>query len=245
MEDKEFFKQLKKETKEYSDKIEDGFCSFCLKIYFPEMTEDDIDNSIFGLNGNDDSIDSFYINEDRKEIHISQFKSAYSLENMSALKKEWISYLITVPDKLDDYDYIQNHTNPKIKDIATEFAVRRNKYEIKFHFFHLGYNPNKELIEIYQDLKYYDFNEIKDQYLEYLSKTSSIEPKNINIKLSYDNNPEKIEKKIGKHHTLISLITGDEIINLRNEFKYKLFDKNLRFSLGNNKINKTIVKSAL
>jgi hypothetical protein len=245
MEDKEFFKQLKKETKEYSEKIEEGFCNFCMKIYFPEMTEDDIDNSLFGLNGNDDSIDAFYINDDEKVIHISQFKSAYSLENMCSAKKEWFSYLMDVPNKLENFEYTQNHKNPKIKDIAAEFLTRKKTYDIHYHFFHLGYNSNDELINTYPNLKYYSFQEIKEQYLEYLSKTSQTEPEFINITLSYDEDPEKIEKKIGKHYTFISLITGDEIIRLRNQFKYKLFDKNLRFSLGNNKINGTIVQSAL
>ncbi|MFO8234126.1 MAG: AIPR family protein [Bacteroidales bacterium] len=245
MEDKEFFKQLKKETKNYSDSIEEGFCNFCLKIYFPELNDDEIENSIFGLDHHDDSIDSFIINDEQKEIHISQFKSSHSLESMSPLKKEWISYLVTVPDKLDNFDYIQNHPNPRIKDIATDYSVKKSKYEIKFHFFHLGYNPNDELIDIYDNLKYYDFQEIKEQYLEYLSKSSQTEPEKINISLSYDSKPEKIEKKIGRHHTFISIITGDEVVNLRKQFKYKLFDKNLRFSLGNNKINKAIVKSAL
>jgi hypothetical protein len=56
--------------------------------------------------------------------------------------------------------------------------------------------------------------------------------------------PEMINQKIGSHYTLISLITGDEIIRLRENYKYQLFDKNVRYNLGLNKINKSIVESA-
>jgi len=245
MEDKEFYKQIQKESKKYSDKFEDGFCNFCLKIYFSEFSEDEIENSIFGLGGNDDSIDSFLIDEDQKIIHFSQFKTSRSLSKLSSLKKEWLSYFFDIPNKLANNEYISKHKNSKVVDIAADYNPLKKKYKTKFHFFHLGYNPNESLIDSYKALKYYDFNEIREQYLEYLSKKSQTEPEQINVSLTYDDNPEKIEKKIGNHYTFISLLTGNEIVRLREEFKYKLFDKNLRFSLGNNKINTAIVESAL
>lgn len=245
MQQKEFFRQLKKESKEFSDKIEDGFCVFCLKIYFPDLTLDEIENSLFGLGGNDESIDSFIINHEQKEMHFSQFKASRSLESMRPLKKEWLSYFFDIPQKLENYEYISNHKNLKVKDIAADYNSNKSKFDIYFHFFHIGYNPNEEIIDSYSNLRYYDLDEIKNQYLEYQSKKSQTEPKTINLSLNYDRDPDKIEKQIGKHRTFVSMLTGDEIVRLREEFKYNLFDKNLRFSLGNNKINKQIVQSAL
>ena len=74
-----------------------------------------------------------------------------------------------------------------------------------------------------------------------MSKRDRTEPKSIEISLLDD----PLEPDCGKHKTLVSLITGDEIVNLRQQHRYKLFDKNLRFSLGENKINKAMSQTAL
>ena len=164
---------------------------------------------------------------------------------MKAVKKEWLSYLYDIPNKLTNSNYIDKHINDRIKDIAADYICYKNKnYATRFYFFHLGYIPKVEIIDSYKNFYYFSFNDIKEKFLEFESKQSLTEPEFITINLTYDKNPDIIEKRIDKHQTLISLITGDEIIRLREEFKFKLFDTNLRFSLGSNKINKKIAKSA-
>ena len=67
------------------------------------------------------------------------------------------------------------------------------------------------------------------------------EPPSIEVQLNFD----PLEPDISnKHKTLVSVITGDEIINLRQQYRYKLFDKNLRFGLGKNKVNNKMMETA-
>jgi len=99
--DKDFFKQLKKECKELSgsEYLEEGFPYLCLKIFFPQLSKDEIETSIYGLNTNDESIDAFFVQEDSKLMHIVQFKATETMD-LKAAKKEWFSYLYDVPNKL-------------------------------------------------------------------------------------------------------------------------------------------------
>ncbi|TLX77019.1 hypothetical protein E9993_04865 [Labilibacter sediminis] len=247
--DKEFFKIINKGSSKYSDNIEEGFPYWCLEVAFPFLSEDEIENSIFGLSGNDDSIDAFFVNESSKDIYFIQCKSSRSEKQMGACDKEWFTYLYTVPNRLKNDDYIDKHKNERIAEISSEFAIYSKKgYTTNFYFFHLGYNPNEEIINSYntngENFQYYGFEELKDVYFEYASRINLSEPESFDINIDYSSKPETINQKIGQHYTLISIITGDEIVRLRETYKYQLFDKNVRYNLGLNKVNKQIVESA-
>ena len=240
--DKDFFKDMKKEVKEYSDNIPESFPYFCLKIFWDDLSKDDIEDAMQGLKTNDESIDAFFVDEKNKEINIIQCKSCISEKKKSALKKGWLSYLDGVLNKLEDHHFIDNHKNSQIKEIAEEYIKYKEQgYKPKSHFFHLG-GADKNILSHYKDrIIYYGWDEIKNEYQEYLSKMDRTEPPSIDILLRY----ALIEPLIGnKHKTLVSIITGDEIVRLRQEYRYKLFDKNLRFGLGKNKINKGIMETA-
>lgn len=249
--DKEFFKIVNKGCRKYSEEIEDGFPYWCLEITFPFLSEDDIDNAVYGLERNDESIDAFFINKETKDIYFIQCKSAKSERQLKACKKDWLSYLYDVPNKLINTKYIDTHTNERIKEIASEYAIHKKKgYTENFYFFHLGTIANYNILDSYntddnESFKYFGFDELKDQYFEYESRLSLTEPEFFNLNVTYTKNPEIINQKIGDHHTLISLVSGDEIVRLRENYKYQLFDKNVRYNLGLNKINKSIVESAL
>ena len=252
MTDKDFFKILKHECAEYSDNITESFPYWVTKIYFRNMTDDEIENAIAELDHNDESIDGFFVSHPSKEIIFIQCKSIISEKQRSPCKKEWLSYFFDVTNKLENDDYIDSHKNQRLKDIAAEYITNQKKnYSVKFYFFHLGYLPNnnREIIKSYningKHFYYFGFDEIKDQYFEYKSMLDITEPESFDIELTYSKTPEIVNEKIGYHNTLISIITGDQIIKLRQQHKYKLFDKNVRFSLGMNKINNGIVESAL
>ena len=249
--DKEFFKIVNKGCRKYSENIEDSFPLWCLEITFPFLSEDDIDNAIYGLDRNDESIDAFFVNDATKDIYFIQCKSAKSERQLKACKKEWLSYLNDVPNKLENENYIDEHGNERIKEISSDYAVYRKKgYSNNFYFFHLGYLADYNILDSYNTggkdvFKYFGIEELQDQYYEYESRLSLTEPEFFNLNITYTNNPEIINQRIGNHHTLISLLTGDEIVRLRENYKYQLFDKNVRYNLGLNKINKTIVESAM
>jgi hypothetical protein len=240
--DKAFFQDMKKEVKDYSDNFTEAFPYFCLKVFWDELSKDDIESACTGLLSNDESIDAFFIDEQNKEINIVQCKSCESERQIKNAKKEWFSFLGDVEKKLENHEFIDKHTNDRIKDIASEHIKFKNQgFKAILHFFHLGCASKNALEPFENQIKYYDFEKIKDEYQEYLSKLDRTEPPEIEIQLS----TEIIQPKVSsKHRTLVSIITGDEIINLREKYRYKLFDKNLRFGLGKNKVNKGIVETA-
>ena len=190
---------------------------------------------------NDESIDAFFIDEENKDIHFLQCKSCESEKSVKALKKEWLSYFDDIVAKLEDHTFIDNHKNNRIKEIAKEFILAKKKgYKSKLHFFHLG-KGDKNILEHFEKITYYGWNKIKERYQEYLSKLDRTEPPEIEVKLFF----EKLEPDVGNDHkTFVSVITGDELIRLREAYRYTLFDKNLRFSLGGNKINKEMINTA-
>jgi hypothetical protein len=247
--DKEFFKIINKGCRKYGDHIADTFPQWVLEITYPFLTEDDIEKAVYGLSGNDESIDAFFVNENTKDIYFIQCKSAINERNLKVCKKEWLSYLYDVPNKLENEDYIEEHKNSRVQEIASDYAVYKKKgYKLNFAFFHLGHLADYKILDSYiedgKTFDYYGFDEIKDLYFEYESRLSLTEPEFFNLNITYSNKAELIDQKIGGHYTLISILTGDEIIRLREDYKYKLFDKNVRYNLGLNKINKTIVESA-
>ncbi|GAA0736128.1 AIPR family protein [Clostridium oceanicum] len=251
MTDKELFKIIRQESIEHGDEITERFPYWVMKIFF-NLSEDELFNAIGGLQQNDESIDGFFIDDEMQEIIFVQCKAALSSKKIKPCKKEWLSYFYDIPHKLENNEYINNHKNEKVKDIAAEYITAKNKgYRPRFYFFHLGYLPreNREIINSYQnentDFYYFGIKEIKEQLEEYNSKLDFTTPETFDIKLNYKINPDIIDEKIGRYHTIISIITGEQLIKLRSNYKYKLFEKNVRFSLGTNKINKNIKQTAL
>ncbi len=247
--DKGFFKIIKKGCGKYGSNIADSFPLWALEITYPFLTEDDIEKAVYGLSSNDESIDAFFVDENTKDIYFIQCKSAINERNLKACKKEWLSYLYDVVNKLENEDYIEKHKNTRIQEIASDYAVFKKKgYRLNFIFFHLGHLADYKILNSYNDknktFKYYGFEDIKDLYFEYESRLSLTEPESFILNITYSKEAMLIEQKIGGHYTLISILTGDEIIRLREKYKYQLFDKNVRYNLGLNKINKTIVESA-
>ena len=241
--DKDFFKDMKKMGNEYSEDFTESFPYCCLKIVWSDLSADDIEDALQGLMTNDEGIDAFYIDEDAKEINIIQCKSCISEKNRKAVKKDWLSLLATVPKKLEDHDFIDTHPNSRIKEIAEQYIkYKRIRFKPKLHFFHLGHASPNALQPFEKNIEYYDWEKIKDGYQEYRSRLDRTEPSKIEITLNYDYiQPNNISDK---HKTFISIMTGDEIVTLREQHRYKLFDKNLRFGLGKNKINKGIMQTA-
>ena len=236
-----FLKDVKEESKEYSDDIQEVFPYFCLKIFFGELSKDDMEEALTGLQTNDDSIDAFVINEEMKELHFIQCKSA---ESIKAAKKEWLSYLNEIEKKLEDDNYIDAHKNSRIREIAEKYLSLHNEgYKVKKWFFHLGtITPNVR--QHYENtIHYYGIDDIKEEYEEYRSKLDRTEPPSVDITI--DMAHIEPPKNFSSHRTFISIITGDELVRLRQTHRYKLFDKNLRFSLGQNKINKKITETAI
>lgn len=251
--DKDFFKTMKHEAKDFGDEFHETFPYWVLQIFNPTFSAEMLQEAVDGLDHDDDSIDAFWIDDDKREIFIVQCKSARSEKDLKACKKEWLSYLYDTTKKLKNLEYIDSHKNTRIQEIAADFSeAKTKKYSIHYQLFHLGYLPseNDSLIKTYNDkddekFDYISFRDIQSQWEEYKSRISMTEPKYFEFRIETE--PQRnniVRSRIGSHYTLIGLIPGSQLIKLRAEHKYKLFDKNVRFSLGKNKINTEIIETA-
>ena len=255
MSDKAIFQSLKKYATELSkeDDITKSFPYLCLKIYFPKLSDEDIEQAIQGLNSDDESIDAFWIDDDDQTVHIAQFKSSTSEKRAkeSRAEKSWFSFLVDIDRKLRDDDFIKNCKNDRIKtDIV--FAYRQaiySNYSVKRYLFHLGY-CTENITHTYSNIKYYSFDDISEKYKEFQSMTSYENPAECEINLSF---PADTETKVlkyqakykGNRDTYVVILTGRDLINLRKEYRYQLFNRNVRYFLGEtNSVNKKIIETA-
>lgn len=249
------FNLMKKNALEISNEsiFSSAFPFFCLRIYFPELSDEQITNAIYGLGSNDESIDAFWINDTQKIIYIVQFKSVEHETSMAIIKKDVLAYLSEVENKLNDYHYISNHKNKRIKDdIFYDYNEYTKKgYITKKQIYHLGY-PNKDLLEHYSNMEYFGYDDIFTKWMEYDSINTLTDPEECLINVSFKEcNQDKEYGKIirfkptSKYGTIITMITGDELVKLREIYRFQLFDRNVRYYLGsNNRINKEIYDTA-
>ncbi|MDP1991337.1 MAG: AIPR family protein [Syntrophales bacterium] len=228
-----------------------AFPSFCLRVFFPEIALEKIDEAVSGLSTNDESIDAYWINDENKTINIAQFKSVENTNSIGPAKKEWFSYLDSVEDKLSDPEFVKKHKNKRIRDeIGDSYRYYvQNEYRLVKYLFHIGY-ADEQTVEFHDDIHYYGFTEILDAWNEYNSLTETTDPPECQITIDFLKSGSATEQLIKynptqKYSTVITLISGRELVKLRDEYRYQLFDRNVRFYLGtSNKINSEIVQTA-
>ena len=245
IDNKKLFKEIINMGKSYSDDMPLRFAYFCLKTLYDDLSDDDLDDMLDNLHTNDNGIDAYYVDEGEGSLNFFQFKSgdmdSHKEFKLKAAKKEDLAYLYDIQNKLTNSEHIDNHKNDRIKEIAADFKIKKaDNYSVHFHFYHLGHLPDYALLTSYENFKYYGIEEIKNQYQEYLSKIDQTEPESIDIHLTSSYIEESISNS---KKTFVTLITGTELFKLRDQHKFKLFDKNIRFSLGKNKINNKIIKT--
>ena len=102
----------------------------------------------------------------------------------------------------------------------------------------------------YRNIEYYCIDDIYEKFKEFQSMTSYDNPQECEINLSF---PETETKYLryqaqykGNRDTFIVILTGRDLIKLRKEHRYKLFNRNVRYFLGEtNNVNKEIIKTAI
>lgn len=253
---KDFFKDMKKYSLELSkeDDFTKAFPFFCMKIFFPNLSDNDIEDATYGLGSNDESIDAFWVDDEKEEINICQFKSVISEKKaeIDLAKKQWFSFLKDVPKKLLDNNFIKKHKNQRIReDISFAFeAAYKADYSVNLYLFHLGYSAENNIID-YSNVNYFGFDDIKNKWLEFQSMTSLTDPAECEVNINYSNESQNriLEYKARYNNaakkTFVTILTGYELVLLRNKYRYQLFDRNIRYYLGEtNKVNREIIKSA-
>ncbi len=251
--DKEFYKELKTYANEISGEeyIAKSFPYFCLKVFF-NMSNDDIEDAIYGLGSNDESIDAFWIDEENKEINIAQFKSVESSTKFNySAPKTWFSFLSELPTdkKLLNKNFVNMHKNTRIREeIAPEFeAYYKQDFKINLFLFCLC-KASEDSILSHPDITFYGVEQIKNQWIEYQSVISQTDPKQCALNINFTENDKDahiLKFKAKDKKTFVVILTGDELVKLREKHRHQLFDKNVRTFLGKNKINSKIIDCAV
>ena len=253
MNDKEFFQQFQKYSKDIAneDNITDSFPKVILKMYF-DLSDDEIEDAIEGLSSNDDSVDAYWVDEGEEIIHIAQMKSVTSYKRLhQTADRKWFSYLSDVPNKLLDNEYTSQHRNYRIRDIGDDFTKWKIRdYKVHLHLFHLGRCPDKNMLLHYNNvhnIEYYSYQDIREKWLEYLSKESEALLGECDINFENCGTIKTFLVDRHKRYSHVLIVSGYNLVELREKHKLTLFERNVRCYLGSGKkgINHDIIETVL
>ena len=238
--DKDIFKEMKKYAKDLTGN-EDWFSNFpflMLKVDFGDELEDSEIQEV--LDRGNESINAFWIKN--KVVYFAQFKASENEKTMSNLDNRDLSFFNEIEEELADGKFANEYSNNIIRNIADELEGK-DSYDRVYLFYHLGYCRDVSLLDHYNKIEYINFNEIKDKWETYNSKIDMTVPEKCEISLC-ENSIMFCSSK--QYPSLISVISGVELYRLFNEHRFRLFERNVRFYLGEkDKINSEIVKTAL
>lgn len=252
--DKQKYQDIKSycDKKYENDKFEVSFIKLCLTILFPEClnynSDDSIDDAIDGLGSNDLGIDAFLKDESSKTMIFCQFKT--SKNEKTSIDPKDISYFKNMGERIED---CETHTNKRVLDIVQEYKdLKKKDYKSEYYFI-TSYNLSKEPIEKLKNDNYHilTLNDIFDKYQTYKSETSSNELEECLVDLYNNTNGKDIPyytfqlERMGTKKTIVSILNGRSIITIYKKHKKELFERNVRFFLGNRGINKNIIATAL
>jgi hypothetical protein len=231
-----------------------AFPKYILEIFFGNDNTDfdkrDIEEALDGLQTDDGGIDAFWVDESEGVLHFCQFKCSESSTNIyDSIDMKEVNRLYNVEKYLIELDAKDKHTNKRLAEISDILVEKRDQYDICLHYFHFGYIGNFDKCIPYEDkIKFYSINEIYEQFRDYGSRISDTYPSNCKINLAKDKSGEYLNiieaNFIGNKQSIVIIVTGTELARLRQEHHFQLFDRNVRYYLGSNKINAEICKTA-
>lgn len=258
-----YFNQIKAEVTKIKKSFEDekeslSFLRFCASLIF-NLKLEEIDEIL--TEGYDDlGADAIYLNidDENKEFQLNIIQGKY---NKTDCEKEIYNTEIgeTIIDKFRNiFDYLfgtseeNSFVNDEIKTKKEEYGVLiENGYTLKnvnFYVCHLGFKISPRTNEVWmrwlQEIHFknnihlinYGLLDLYRLYDD--SKTLTI-TENVQFYGKFFEFPTPDVKG------LVSTIEGKRLVNLYKEYGNKLFQKNIRYSLGENLINKKIINSAI
>ncbi|MFZ4084668.1 MAG: AIPR family protein [Vampirovibrionia bacterium] len=254
MDDKELLKGLKNFTKDkFPDDFErNGFPYACMRIFFRSLEDDAIDNAIAGLHYRDCGIDAFWIDDEDSCINIAQFKSTNVPANKSpSANRAWFTDLKDIDERLkNNTEYLRSLQNEKLMDISLDYQqYSKKEYSVQKYLIYFG-TATPELIAAFEkDITFYGIHEIREKWNDYNAMIKPTDPEKCELEVDNINNSDL--KNVLKHHltnsysTYIGIISAFELVKLRKEHSFLLFDRNIRYYLGHkNTVNKGIIETA-
>ncbi|HAA10369.1 MAG TPA: hypothetical protein DCE41_01225 [Cytophagales bacterium] len=250
---KQFASTIRKELKRFGE--EENYLAYfpmwAMEILFWKLSKLEIKSMIVDMWGSGLDLDAMYVDEESRDIYFIKCRgdvhSNKGLDN-EPCNPEWLRRLLNIPNRLNS---VNKNDNSALRNIANDYKkYKRRGYTEQFYFLHLGHIekdtiPNNFSEKETENLNYFGTHQIQQQYEEFQSREAPLPPGEVEVKITFQEDNNFISSKIGSHFTLISLITGSEIVRMREKHQFRLFDKNIRFNLGTTPINKAIIRSAL
>lgn len=229
-----------------NEEVEDRRRSATFLIWFlinVFHTDKDIAISCICDEKNDKGIDGIYIDTIEEEIHIfqSKLKTNYpSAIGDSALRdfegvKAWFTSSDTVADLLD------STINEELKALIVDNNLIDlvNDYKIKYNFIinaEKDHNTN-EYLKVNPNIDLWCLDSIRESYHEI-----KFDPF-VNDTFAFNNISDENTIELNDNNMIITPLLASEIIKLKGIDDLTLFHSNVRFGLGNTRINKSIVKT--
>jgi hypothetical protein len=257
---KDKFKDLKEATEREFEKREaltiyEKFNYFILKIFF-SLEDENIVDAVDGLGSNDRGADAIFYDDDNQKIHICQFKTT-DIDSSKSIE----SLIPTELDKLSNFEKKINIPS-KNERVETERlniqGKKEDNYEVELHYFYMGIKKPEEKLKQAESLKInlYSFDDIYNKYLEYKDngEIENDETKENNVEgryTLYGANFSKV-KTSNERSSYIGIVEGESLIKLHNDVKAQnpeksslsLYNNNVRYKLGTNKVHKAIEETA-
>ena len=195
---------------------------------------------------NDKGIDGLYVDDDEETIYL--FQSKFSPNNNQDQGDRDIRNFVGTRIWFEGSDSINNLLN---SDANRELKslVERNNLSEKTHYKKvlifttnkIFNSPAKDYINTITDFEGYDSNILFDKYTYFADQETNFPQKDLSIQ-----NPSKIEYNL-PDGTLVRTyaIKAKELVKLEGIQDRTLFYKNVRYGVGNTRVNKAIKKTIL
>ena len=241
MEPSEFHNRMREEVAEFTaGRCESAaFLIWFLENFFRLETQEAIDSICDQQN--DKGIDGIYIDEEEEAIYL--FQSKFSPNNNQSQGDNDLRNFIGAKTWFEDEDSVNNLlTSTASRDLKS--LVKRIKISEKTHYklisvFVTNKNFNihaKEYIKTTENLETYDSHDLFDKFTYFADEENTFPRKELFVtnhtKINYPL-PDGTEAKV-------YAINAKELIKLEGIQDRTLFYKNVRYSVGKTRVNKSI-----
>lgn len=226
----------------------ENWCFNLLALRYP-AADNDLENSI--IRGDDSQIDVVFESKETEEIYLVQSKHPKIAANDPIPEDEVKSFFSNYELLKDGQFYKQrNTTNPKIRDLVSEFEWWRKKnFVIHFIFISSGKESDKTsaLVDKFnrdyqnQNVRFevWDITRLRDEFVEIKSVEEQY-PAVVKFTLADDH--YLIPK--GELKNITFVVRGSRLKDIANEHKDSLFNWNIRRFLGKKgEVNKGLSKT--
>ncbi len=217
---------------------------YIIKTFLNDILDDDIDSGFYGLGSNDGGVDFFYHEEENDTMHLFQFKTTNSTSLDLNIDDRDLIYFGTFIDNIQNEEWLKTKSNA-VKSIASDIKNCKTNI-VKKYFFIMTDNIKDKHISLAKqyDIELCGWGDIFKIHRNFIERTSPDEYTDgeCYIHSSGETSFQQI-KSTDTIYSWFGVINAKDLIDMYNTFGYKLFDQNVRYSLGSSKVNEGMSKT--